>query len=192
MNLYEYQKLARGTALPGALSLDYLIPGLAGEVGEAVEAATQSEPISLKEELASELADINWFFAMICNVLRWDFFEVAFWGNKEATLESNQLLIDEYFESHGEELSIQEHLDNLQVCVGNVCSAWAKSVRDNKRIISPEKADQIKENMADAFWVNGLLAHKTGNTVEDLLKKNIEKLYGRKERGVLGGSGNNR
>lgn len=189
MNLFEYQKLARGTALPGALSLDYLIPGLAGEVGEAQEAFLYQNSL---DDLASELADINWFLALICEVLQWEFYEVAFWGDKDVTLESNQERIDGLLEDGEVKLGIGEHLDNLVIAAGEVCSAWAKSVRDNKRVISPEKGEKIKGALADLFWINGVLARETGNTVEDLLKKNIEKLYGRKERGVLGGSGNNR
>lgn len=68
-----YQDQALTTALPSALSMDYLLPGLVAEIGEvfgkrakAVRDGWTRE--RLREEVLPELADVLWFVAVISHV----------------------------------------------------------------------------------------------------------------------------
>ena len=69
-----YQEQALTTALPSALTMDYLAPGLIAELGEVFGKQAKAvrddwdEGRVAREEL-SELADCLWFIAVIAHVL---------------------------------------------------------------------------------------------------------------------------
>lgn len=82
--LNEYQAHAIMTALPSALDLHYLAPGIAAEAGEVAgkwaKVVRDDESILSEEkkmELLKEVGDTLWFAALICSVLRTDLSEVA-------------------------------------------------------------------------------------------------------------------
>jgi hypothetical protein len=70
MNLSEYQPLAVSTAVPSALSRDYLVPMIVGEVGELfgkVAKARRDEWSTerLQADLVKEYGDIAWGTAVL-------------------------------------------------------------------------------------------------------------------------------
>lgn len=72
MDFNEYQKQALTTALPTALNLDYLLPGLVAEVGEVcgVFAKASRDQWNVREfdaALVKELGDVAWFVAVIAD-----------------------------------------------------------------------------------------------------------------------------
>jgi NTP pyrophosphatase (non-canonical NTP hydrolase) len=79
MNLNEYQKAARATAVyPDEWKIVYPALGLAGEAGEAVEkikkAIRKSKGYAFKNELdyaglIKELGDVMWYVANLCTDL---------------------------------------------------------------------------------------------------------------------------
>lgn len=74
--------------------------------------------------------------------------------------------------------------------VGEVCSLYAKSVRDGAFI--PDYKKQVAKELGDVAWFVASLCTHFGLSFEEVLKANIEKLKDRAERGVIGGSGNER
>ena len=175
----EYQNLAKGTALPGAWSLSYLIPGIAGETGELVEKIEEGD----KDLVAHELADHYWFIAMICEVMDWSIEGLL--GQSPA---SYQKEAEDFAETH----SVDKLKDQLVIHVGNMNSAFAKSVRDNGGNLNEKRLRQICLSSADVMLYVGAIGWRYGFTVEELMKKNIDKLYDGKDRGVLGGDGDKR
>jgi NTP pyrophosphatase (non-canonical NTP hydrolase) len=90
MDFDKYQYEAAGTALPSALCLDYLIPGLAAEAGEvagkyAKYIRDEGRITDLHIDLKKELGDVLWFCAVICEHIGLNFKDVA-----EANLEKLQ------------------------------------------------------------------------------------------------------
>lgn len=75
---------------------------------------------------------------------------------------------------------------------GEVAGKWAKVVRDDYGMLTPEKREEILKEIGDSLWFMALLAHFLNRNLEDIAQGNIDKLADRKERGVLGGSGDNR
>jgi len=67
-----------------------------------------------------------------------------------------------------------------------------KIIRDNGGIITPEATEEIKSELGDTLWYIASMCENLGITLEDVAKGNIEKLHDRRERGVLGGSGDYR
>ena len=73
---------------------------------------------------------------------------------------------------------------------GEVAEKVKKMMRDNIPV-DLVRADLIGE-LGDVLWYLTMVASEFDIELEDIMDANIEKLKSRKERGVLGGSGDNR
>lgn len=72
---------------------------------------------------------------------------------------------------------------------GECCSLNAKAVRDG----TPEDYQaKLKKELGDVLWFVAVLSSHHGISLADVAEENIKKLTSRKERGVLGGSGDDR
>lgn len=81
---------------------------------------------------------------------------------------------------------------------GETAGKLSKHIRDSKVTMSgmvnlsdSERADMIKE-LGDCLWMIAAAAKDLNVSLNDVAKINIEKLQDRQNRGVLGGSGDNR
>ena len=63
-----------------------------------------------------------------------------------------------------------------------------------KNLIRAGKGDKkaIASEVGDVLWYCAMLAKETEVPLNDIMKDNLKKLYSRKERGTLQGSGDNR
>ena len=75
---------------------------------------------------------------------------------------------------------------------GEVCEKVKKVLRDNNGIFSEDKKKEIEKEISDCMWYIANLSSDLGLSLEEILQTNLSKLMSRKERGVLGGSGDNR
>jgi len=76
--------------------------------------------------------------------------------------------------------------------VGEVAEKVKKVFRDDGGVISDERKVALKGELGDVLWYVAQLATELGLSLEDVAKGNIEKLFSRKERGTLKGSGDTR
>lgn len=67
---------------------------------------------------------------------------------------------------------------------GEVANKIKKMLRDNNF-----DRDGVAAELGDVLWYVAALARDLNVDLQDLAMQNLEKLYGRKERGTLGGSG---
>lgn len=74
---------------------------------------------------------------------------------------------------------------------GEVAGKYKKVIRDTKEI-TPEWTEMIKSEIGDVLWYCARLADELGLSFAEVAQANISKLTDRKDRGVLGGSGDNR
>jgi len=72
---------------------------------------------------------------------------------------------------------------------GEVANKVKKLYRDGD---DPAKREQLQGELGDVFWYLARLCDALGLEPEDLLQANADKLSSRKQRGVIGGSGDNR
>jgi NTP pyrophosphatase (non-canonical NTP hydrolase) len=72
---------------------------------------------------------------------------------------------------------------------GEVANKVKKLFRDGD---SEEKRDRLKGEIGDVFWYLARLCDALDLNPEDILQANADKLSSRKERGVIGGSGDER
>lgn len=73
---------------------------------------------------------------------------------------------------------------------GEVAGKYAKHIRDETPFV--ELTDELKKELGDVLWFVAVLANYHFISLETIARINIDKLQSRKERGVLGGSGDNR
>ncbi|WP_028841976.1 nucleoside triphosphate pyrophosphohydrolase family protein [Thermodesulfovibrio yellowstonii] len=71
---------------------------------------------------------------------------------------------------------------------GEIAGKLKRIIRDNK---TPDK-EEIKKELGDVLWYVAAVAWEFGIDLEDVARTNIEKLFSRKERNTLHGSGDNR
>ena len=75
---------------------------------------------------------------------------------------------------------------------GEVQGKIKKIIRDNGGKITPEHIEAIKGELSDVLWYIASMCDNLGLKMEDVATYNIEKLKGRRDRGTLHGSGDNR
>lgn len=75
---------------------------------------------------------------------------------------------------------------------GEVADKVKKIIRDDNGQISEEKKKAIALELGDCAWYIATLSHGLGYTLEEICQMNYDKLKSRKERGMIGGSGDNR
>lgn len=73
--------------------------------------------------------------------------------------------------------------------VGELHSLLAKSIRDEPKF---DFDQNVKKELGDILWFVSAIAADHGFTLEEVARANIEKLFSRKERNVLQGSGDDR
>ncbi len=75
---------------------------------------------------------------------------------------------------------------------GETADKIKKVMRDAGGEVSPEKAVDIAKELGDVLWYVSQLAREIGYDLNKVALMNKEKLLGRKARGTLKGSGDNR
>jgi len=76
---------------------------------------------------------------------------------------------------------------------GEVAGKVKKLIRDGEDMEGFElKKIAIASEIGDVLWYCAMLAKEVGVPLNDIMKENLRKLHGRKVRGTLHGSGDNR
>lgn len=75
---------------------------------------------------------------------------------------------------------------------GEVADKIKKVYRDSEGTVSNEKRLEIAKELGDVLWYLANLASELNTDLSFIAESNLDKLNSRKDRGVLGGSGDNR
>ena len=76
---------------------------------------------------------------------------------------------------------------------GEVANKYAKYLRDDTDFWEEGGTrDQIIKELGDVLWMLARLADELDEPLSEIAKANMDKLNSRKERGVIGGSGDDR
>ena len=114
---------------------------------------------------------------MITEVMTADFYEMK--AGQTAIFPKNQAL---------EYLAL-----GLTSEAGEVAGKVKKLIRDGEDVEGFElKKMAIASEVGDVLWYCAMLAKEVGVPLNDIMKDNLKKLHGRKVRGTLHGSGDNR
>lgn len=168
--LQEYLPKALSTASEEARSLEYLAPGIAGEVGEllghvakAVWHHTPEE--DLCRELALEYGDVAWMTAVLLHVTD---------GENLSDPSAVPRRVNVWSSDHP-----------LEALLGRAASiVRAKNDGD---------VDRLRQQAQHMWSALSTLAHSaTGYTFDEILEMNVAKLADRAARGTLKGNGDHR
>jgi NTP pyrophosphatase (non-canonical NTP hydrolase) len=75
---------------------------------------------------------------------------------------------------------------------GEVQGKVKKIIRDSGGIITEDTKKEIGKEIGDILWYAAALCRELNLSLDEVAQQNIEKLFSRKERGVLTGNGDNR
>ncbi len=75
---------------------------------------------------------------------------------------------------------------------GEVMEKLKKVMRDKGGVIDDETRTALEKELGDVLWYLANLATELGLSLEDIARKNTEKLMSRQERGRLKGDGDDR
>lgn len=75
---------------------------------------------------------------------------------------------------------------------GEVAEKIKKVIRDKSGIISETDKQELCKELGDVLWYVSQMATELGLSLNEIALKNLEKLFSRKDRNVLRGSGDNR
>lgn len=75
---------------------------------------------------------------------------------------------------------------------GEVAGKLKKIMRDSDGVLSDEKKKELSEEVGDVLWYVAAVLDEIGYPMTNVAESNLSKLYDRKTRGVLGGSGDKR
>ena len=75
---------------------------------------------------------------------------------------------------------------------GEIANKMKKVIRDKNGKIDEEVRESMKGELGDILWYVAQVATELNLSLDKIAEKNIEKLFSRKERGVIKGSGDNR
>lgn len=184
MNLNDYQKQAITTKIyDDSVAIPYVILGIAGEAAELYEKIRdyqQGGDVSF-DLIGKECADIVWYLAAYAD-------------------ETGQKLNDLIIENTDYEYPLinpELDLQNLVIYSGRISEYGKKALRDDfeyikEGLLPQDKIEKINKAVAGLFKATSYIAEGFGLDLGQILRQNIEKLASRAERGVLGGSGDNR
>lgn len=75
---------------------------------------------------------------------------------------------------------------------GELCNKYKKILRDKGGEADINDIDQLAKELGDVLWYVAQIATELDTDLETIARRNLMKLAGRKARGVLGGSGDDR
>ncbi len=75
---------------------------------------------------------------------------------------------------------------------GEVADKVKKVIRDNHGLFDDKQKVEIAKELGDVLWCIAAMSNDLGYDLDTIANMNIAKLSSRKERGVIGGEGDNR
>ncbi|MFO0781750.1 MAG: nucleoside triphosphate pyrophosphohydrolase family protein [Candidatus Saccharimonadales bacterium] len=75
---------------------------------------------------------------------------------------------------------------------GEVAEKVKKIIRDKNSVVTEDDKKELAKELGDVLWYIAVFANDLGVSMDEIAQTNLDKLASRKERGVLGGSGDNR
>jgi len=75
---------------------------------------------------------------------------------------------------------------------GEVAEKVKKIIRDKNSVVTEDDKKELAKELGDVLWYLAVFANDLGVSMDEIAQTNLDKLASRKERGVLGGSGDNR
>ena len=96
------------------------------------------------------------------------------------------------YPGRGESIGLIYTAIGLSGETGEVMEHIKKSIRDDNKVISPERRESIIKELGDVLWYLSQVASELNVDLSDVANRNMEKLQKRKEQGKISGQGSDR
>ena len=177
----KYQAEALTTAIyPLERELDYTILGLCSEVAEVAELVSPPNTMGatateVAASMKSETGDCFWYAAAVADALKVPLQDV--WDNRiyDAERCAPQIIAVE-----------------LVVQSGLMAGLLKKAIRDDAGVLTPDRKAKMLLALGAVLSELNALSVSIGSSAHAVTQANLNKLSDRKQRGVLGGSGDAR
>ena len=163
MNLTDYQAAADTTAMHPNKGNNIFYPVL-GLIGEFGEVTEAIMNGSKDSDILLENSDVLWYLSTVCTELQIK-------------------LID---------ISTGRILDSPLVTLGQIAEVTKKLMRDNDSVVTDKHRELLTPLLAKIFLRVKTTVESYGSTIEEIADMNIKKLFDRKARNKLQGSGDHR
>ncbi len=191
MKITEYVEKSRSVAMyhdksPFA-NFTYPALGLAGEIGETIDKLTL---VSInKDEVIKELGDVLWYATNVPIDAGLDFLNLV-------DIMTDSAVPVATFTELGNKLAYgndgRSSLIRLPIYVGRIAEIAKKMIRDSSGVLPPEKLPVVKDSACQILLCLFDICKQWSINMDDVAQANIDKLFSRRDRGVLTGSGDNR
>ena len=177
MSPNEYMQATRATAIyPKEVAIPYLTLGLVSEIDELQRAVF----VANEQALVKESGDVMWYCFRLFDELG--------------------IAVNPSWEHYtGEPVALQQTFNIMFRNVAAVADIVKKSIRDNDGAVPPAKVDTVNLALTVVVMCVGSLAKRQNelyrthlHNLEAYATVNIDKLASRHNRGVIGGSGDER
>ena len=75
---------------------------------------------------------------------------------------------------------------------GEVAGKLKKAIRDENGVLSESRKEDLLSELGDVLWYCAMVALELDATLSSVAQVNLNKLFDRKDRGVIGGDGDKR
>lgn len=190
MDLCEYQKKARSTAIYLEIKNSQMIYpalGLIGECGEVTEKIKKlirdddgEMTQDRKDSIKKELGDVMWYCANICCDTNLDLDMMYKMRNASMIHRMHSLVLPRLV------LYMNRHATSISQSLEQWFYEYDRRENESYRFIP------LRSHLTHILTCVEEMAIRCDSTLEKICNINIDKLSGRKERGMLKGSGDNR
>lgn len=166
MDLKEYSETALSTAIYDK-STGYPVLGLVGETGELIR---KFNSCSDDEEINKEIGDVFWYLnAISSDYLYMNLYQLVRLNDQVSVKTSFSL--------------------GAWNKVSKIAEIAKKAIRDSNNTLNKTQSSKLSLLLVQLYR---MLENYASHELDDILQLNHDKLFSRKERGVISGSGDNR
>lgn len=193
MKISEYMTKSRSTAIfPEGLKFFYPTMGLIGEIGETIDKITRLHVPSNKMDITKELGDILWY---LVNAIA-DADSAVGMSDIVYDVTDQLCTVGHSFTELGTKLVAAEDTRSvfirLLVYGGRIAEIAKKTLRDTDGVIPLNKHSELRSSFGEVLLCLFDICAQWSINMDDVAQANMVKLFSRRDRGVLGGSGDNR
>lgn len=192
MNIVEYATKARSLNIyPPEAKFFGPAFGIAGEVGELIEKIQHG---GSDEEIIKEMGDVLWYLVNTLEDIEWSFVDCVTYFAELQSGEDHFSAVQAHvsFLYDNDCLVGKSDITELSIYAGKIAELAKKALRDNAGILPETKRKVVGKYCMLILQQLCIGCHIMGFNLDSVAQANLDKLFDRQERGVLGGSGDKR
>lgn len=197
MKISTYFQQARSVAvyLESAPHARFFYPclGLVGETGELWEKFEEEGLNADKNEIKKEMGDVLWYIANTLIDIGYtsdDF--IAMFVDPCQPFEDLFTNLDDVILNTNMAFQTRISMQSPVIPLGKIAEIAKKTLRDSDGVIPEDKKRTVMINITKIMISLTTMAKAFGLSLDEIAMANIKKLFSRRDRGVLQGSGDNR